>query len=57
MKKRDLTLDRSRNKRVCECGGNLKFMGVDYNFMPHTRCLKCGKECIGTAGTKKVNDD
>ena len=57
MKKRDLTLDRGRKKRVCECGGELKLMGVDYSFMPHTRCLKCGKEHIGIAGTRKAKDD
>ena len=57
MNKRDLTLDRSRKKRVCECGGELKFLGVDYSFRPHTRCLKCGKEHIGLEGTKEENDD
>ena len=57
MKKRDLCIDRNRNKRVCECGGNLEFMGVDYDFRPHTRCLKCGKEHIGITGTKKAIDD
>ena len=57
MNKRDLTLDRSRKKRVCECGGEIKFLGVDYSFRPHTRCLKCGKEHIGIDGTKEANDD
>ena len=57
MKKRDFTLDRGRNKRVCECGGELKFMGVDYSFRPHTRCIKCGKENVGISGTRKENDD
>ena len=57
MKKRKLTLDRDNDKRVCECGGELKFLGVDYGFKPHTRCLDCGKEHIGLAGTKKIEDD
>lgn len=57
MKKREFTLDRGRNKRVCECGGELKFLGIDYDLKPHTRCMKCGKENIGIEGTKKVNDD
>ena len=57
MKKRDFTLDRGRNKRVCECGGELKLFGVDYSFRPHTRCLKCGKEHIGIDGTKEGNND
>lgn len=56
MKKRDFCIDRSRNKRVCECGGNLEFMGVDYDFRPRTRCLKCGKEHVGITGTKKESD-
>ena len=54
MNKRDLTLDRSRKKRVCECGGELKLLGVDYSFVPHTICLKCGKKHIGVKGTKVV---
>ena len=54
MKKRDFTLDRRLNKRICECGGDLKFLGVDYNFRPHVRCLKCGKEHVGIAGTKEA---
>lgn len=57
MSKRDFTLDRGSKKRVCECGGELKFLSVDYSFMPHTRCLKCGKERIGLEGTKEGNDD
>ena len=57
MKKRNSTLDRGRKKRVCECGGELKFLGVDYSFKPHALCLKCGKERIGTEGTKEANDD
>ena len=57
MKKRNFTLDRRTKKRVCECGGELKFLYIDYSFKPHARCLKCGKEYIGLAGTKKVNDD
>lgn len=57
MKKREFTLDRGCNKRVCECGGELKFLGIDYDLKPHTRCMKCGKENIGIEGTKKVNDD
>ena len=57
MKKRDFTLDRGRKKRVCECGGELKFLCVDYNFRPHTLCLKCGKEHVGVTGTKEGNDD
>lgn len=56
MKRRNITLDRDRNKRVCECGGDLKFLGVDYSFKPHTFCLKCGKEHIGIEGTKEAND-
>ena len=56
MKKRDFTVDRGRNKRVCECGGELEFLGVDYGFRPHVRCLKCGKEHIGIEGTKRKND-
>lgn len=56
MKKRDLTLDRSRKKRVCECGGELKFLGVDYSFRPHAICLKCGNEHIRLEGTKEAND-
>ena len=54
MKRRNITLDRRSKNRVCECGGELKFLGVDYSFMPHVRCLKCGKEHVGTAGTKKA---
>lgn len=57
MSKRDFTLDRSRKKRVCECGGELKLLGVDYSFRPHASCLKCGKERIGFEGTKEANDD
>lgn len=57
MKKQDFTLDRSVNKRLCECGGELELLGIDYDFKPHTRCMKCGKEHIGIEGTKKVNDD
>ena len=57
MKKRKLTLDRNNDKRVCACGGELKFLGVDYGFKPHTRCLSCGKEHIGIEGTKRENDD
>ena len=56
MKKRKLTLDRDNDKRVCECGGELKFLGVDYGFKPHTRCMKCGKEHVGIKGTKREND-
>ena len=55
MKKRDFTLDRGRNKRVCECGGELKFMGVGYDLKPYRRCLKCGKEHAGVTGTKVVS--
>lgn len=54
MSKRDFMLDRGSKKRVCECGGELKFLSVDYSFMPHTRCLKCGKKHIGVKGTKVV---
>ena len=57
MKKREFTLDRGRNKRVCECGGELKFLGIGYDFKPHTRCMKCGKNHVGIAGTKEVGDD
>lgn len=54
MKIRNFTLDRRTEKRVCECGGKLKFLYIDGNFTPHTRCLKCGKEHVGIAGTKVV---
>lgn len=57
MKNRDFTLKRSANKRLCECGGELKLLGIDYDFKPHTRCMKCGEEHIGIEGTKKVSDD
>ena len=57
MKKRSFTFDRSRNKRICECGGELEFLGVDYDFRTHVRCLTCGQEHIGVEGTKVVNDD
>ena len=57
MKKRNITLGRRSSKRVCECGGELKFLGVDYSFKPNTRCLKCGKEHVGIDGTKEANDD
>ena len=57
MKRRDFTLDRSRNKRVCECGGDLRFLGVDYSFRPHASCPNCGKEHVGFEGTKEANDD
>ena len=54
MKKQKITLDRDNSKRVCECGGELEFMGVGYDFRIYTRCLKCGKEHVGIARTKKV---
>ena len=54
MKRRKTTLDRDSNKRVCECGGKLKFIGVGYDFKPYTRCLRCGKDHIGIEGTKAV---
>ena len=54
MKRRNLTLDRRTKKRECECGGELKFLYIDDNFTPHTRCLKCGKEHAGITGTKVV---
>ena len=57
MKKREFTLDRGRKKRVCECGGELKFLGVGYDLKPYTSCLKCGKEHVGIEGTKVGNDD
>ena len=57
MKKKDFTLGRSRKKRVCECGGDLKFLGVGYDLKPYTRCLKCGKEHVGIEGTKEASDD
>ena len=57
MKKRNITLGRRSSKRVCECGGELKFLFVDYSFKPHTSCLKCGKEHVGIDGTKEANDD
>ena len=53
MKRRNITLDRRSRKRVCECDGELEFMGVGYDFKPRTRCLKCGKEHAGIAGTKE----
>ena len=56
MKKRKITLNRDNNKRVCECGGELKFLGVDYDFRTHVRCMSCGKEHIGIEGTKREND-
>ena len=52
MKRRNLTLDRRAKKRICECGGEIKFLYIDGNLTPHTRCLKCGKEHAGIAGTK-----
>ena len=57
MKKRNFTTDRSSNKRVCECGGELEFLGVDYDFRTHVRCIAWGQEHIGVEGTKRVNDD
>ena len=54
MKRRNLTLDRDSNKRVCECGGRLKFLCVGYDLLPRTRCQKCGKEHTGITGTKVV---
>ena len=56
MSKRDFTLDRGSKKRVCECGGELKFLCVGYDLKPYTRCLKCGKEHVGIEGTKAGND-
>ena len=56
MKKRKFTLDRDNDKRICECGGELKFLGVDYGFKPHTHCMKCGKEHVGIEGTKRENN-
>lgn len=50
----DITLER-RSKRVCECGGELEFVGVGYDFKPRTRCMKCGKEHTGVTGTKVVS--
>lgn len=57
MSKRDFTLDRGSKKRVCECGGKLKFIGVGYDLKPYTSCMKCGNEHVGITGTKEVNDD
>lgn len=54
MKRRNITLERRSSNRVCECGGNLEFMGVGYDFKTYTRCLECGKEHAGIAGTKVV---
>ena len=54
MNKRNFTIDRRTKKRICECGGELKFLYIDDNFTPHTRCLKCGKEHAGITGTKVV---
>ena len=57
MIKKDFTLERSCNKRVCKCGGELELIGIDYDFRPHTRCIKCGIKHIGIDGTKKVSND
>ena len=56
MVKRDFALERSCNKRVCKCGGELELIGIDSDFRPHTRCIKCGMEHIGIDGTKKVSN-
>lgn len=54
MKRRNITLERSSKKRVCECGGEIKFLGVGYDLKPYTRCVKCGKDHVGITGTKVV---
>jgi hypothetical protein len=50
--RRKLALER-REKRVCECGGDLDFLHVGGDFLPRTRCRRCGALHIGLEGTKK----